>query len=136
MLMWIILIKINIPYIINKGIIAGSLNIENKNQTQKDASINVNTIDNQGFLKNAYIGIWGDKQANITINSFSNSGIVYNSQDQAIYLEKNVQITDFTNTGLIAGTTNKHILGSQKCKQYPNRKKIKNHYSVPLPPLP
>ncbi|QOW63534.1 hypothetical protein IRA69_05830 [Campylobacter hepaticus] len=80
--------KINIPYIINKGIIAGSLNIENKNQTQKDASINVNTIDNQGFLKNAYIGIWGDKQANITINSFSNSGIVYNSQDQAIYLEK------------------------------------------------
>ncbi|XGQ70886.1 hypothetical protein ACAW42_04985 [Campylobacter hepaticus] len=105
--------KINIPYIINKGIIAGSLNIENKNQTQKDASINVNTIDNQGFLKNAYIGIWGDKQANITINSFSNSGIVYNSQDQAIYLEKNVQITDFTNTGLIAGTTNKHILGSQ-----------------------
>ncbi|RQD82935.1 hypothetical protein DZD33_06990, partial [Campylobacter hepaticus] len=32
--------KINIPYIINKGIIAGSLNIENKNQTQKDASIN------------------------------------------------------------------------------------------------
>ncbi|WP_131952372.1 hypothetical protein, partial [Campylobacter hepaticus] len=105
--------KINIPYIINKGIIAGSLNIENKNQTQKDASINVNTIDNQGFLKNAYIGIWGDKQANITINSFSNSGIVYNSQDQAIYLEKNVQITDFTNTGLIAGTTNKHIFGSQ-----------------------
>ncbi|XGQ69353.1 hypothetical protein AB9T38_03870 [Campylobacter hepaticus] len=105
--------KINIPYIINKGIIAGSLNIENKNQTQKDASINVNTIDNQGFLKNAYIGIWGDKQANITINSFSNSGIVYNSQDQAIYLEKNVQITDFTNTGLIAGTTNKSILGSQ-----------------------
>ncbi|AXP08565.1 hypothetical protein I5Q61_02360 [Campylobacter hepaticus] len=105
--------KINIPYIINKGIIAGSLNIENKNQTQKDASINVNTIDNQGFLKNAYIGIWGDKQANITINSFSNSGIVYNSQDQAIYLEKNVQITDFTNTGLIAGTTNKLIFGSQ-----------------------
>ncbi|RQD94787.1 hypothetical protein DZD43_06900 [Campylobacter hepaticus] len=105
--------KINIPYIINKGIIAGSLNIENKNQTQKDASINVNTIDNQGFLKNAYIGIWGDKQANITINSFSNSGIVYNSQDQAIYLEKNVQITDFTNTGLIAGTTNKRIFGSQ-----------------------
>ncbi|RQD66662.1 hypothetical protein DZC71_07030, partial [Campylobacter hepaticus] len=105
--------KLNITHIINKGVVQGSLNIENKDQTQKDASINVNTIDNQGFLKNAYIGIWGDKQANITINSFSNSGIVYNPQNQAIYLERNVQITDFINTGLIAGTTNQSIPSNQ-----------------------
>ncbi|QPM44367.1 hypothetical protein I5Q61_02230 [Campylobacter hepaticus] len=96
--------KINIPYIINKGIIAGSLNIENKNQTQKDASINVNTIDNQGYIKKVYIGIWGENNGKIQLDSFKNSGIIYASNGDGILFEgKDIQIGNFINTGIIVG---------------------------------
>ncbi|RQD65504.1 hypothetical protein DZC71_07565, partial [Campylobacter hepaticus] len=96
--------KINIPYIINKGIIDGSLNIENKKNITKDGSISVGIIDNQGYIKNVYIGLWQDKPGSIDIKFFKNSGIIYipnTNTSRAVYIEEQTHINTFLNTGII-----------------------------------
>ncbi|RQD67897.1 hypothetical protein DZC71_04810, partial [Campylobacter hepaticus] len=65
--------NINIRKILNKGIIAGSLNIQNR-QDINNGSIHVGDIDNQGYIRDVYIGIWKENHATLTLDSFKNSG--------------------------------------------------------------
>ncbi|MPW01847.1 hypothetical protein GC028_05355, partial [Campylobacter hepaticus] len=95
--------KIDIRKILNKGIIAGFLNIENKGSFN-NGSIHVGDIDNQGYIKKVYIGIWGENNGKIQLDSFKNSGIIYASNGDGILFEgKDTQIGNFINTGIIVG---------------------------------
>ncbi|RQD66737.1 hypothetical protein DZC71_06915 [Campylobacter hepaticus] len=95
-----------IDKIINKGIIHGALNIQNQ-QDINNGSINVNTIDNQGYIRNIYIGIWKENQGSIKLDSFKNSGLIYHPNDNGILFEgKDVKIGSFINTGIISGNKN------------------------------
>ncbi|RQD65574.1 hypothetical protein DZC71_07535, partial [Campylobacter hepaticus] len=98
--------KIDIRKILNKGIIAGSLNIQNR-QDINNGSIHVGDIDNQGYIRDVYIGIWKENHATLTLDSFKNSGIIYNTSDNGILFEgKDVKIGKFINTGIISGNKN------------------------------
>ncbi|RQD85728.1 beta strand repeat-containing protein, partial [Campylobacter hepaticus] len=117
--------NINIRKILNKGIIAGSLNIQNR-QDINNGSIHVGDIDNQGYIRDVYIGIWKENHATLTLDSFKNSGLIYNTSDNGILFEgKDVKIGKFINTGIIVGnhtnnSNNASVLIGRPDKNYGN----------------
>ncbi|RQD65484.1 hypothetical protein DZC71_07570, partial [Campylobacter hepaticus] len=95
--------KLTIQNIINKGIVNGALSIENQGQAQ-DVSIDINNINNQGYIRNVYIGIWGERNGKIELDSFKNSALIYNTDNNGVLFEgKDVKIGKFINTGIIVG---------------------------------
>ncbi|RQD65573.1 hypothetical protein DZC71_07540, partial [Campylobacter hepaticus] len=63
----------------------------------------VGDIDNQGYIRDVYIGIWKENHATLTLDSFKNSGLIYNTSDNGILFEgKDVVIDKFINEKIIA----------------------------------
>ncbi|RQD85419.1 hypothetical protein DZD40_07680, partial [Campylobacter hepaticus] len=94
---------LTIQNILNRGIIAGALSIENQGQIE-NVFIDINNINNQGYIRNVYIGIWGERNGKIELDSFKNSGIIYNTDNNGVLFEgKDIQIGKFINTGIISG---------------------------------
>ncbi|RQD68923.1 hypothetical protein DZC71_00805, partial [Campylobacter hepaticus] len=92
---------LTIQNILNRGIIAGALSIENQGQIE-NVFIDINNINNQGYIRNVYIGIWGERNGKIELDSFKNSGIIYNTDNNGVLFEgKDIQIGKFINTGII-----------------------------------
>ncbi|RQD65424.1 hypothetical protein DZC71_07635, partial [Campylobacter hepaticus] len=97
---------LTIQNILNRGIIAGALSIENQGQIE-NVFIDINNINNQGYIRNVYIGIWGERNGKIELDSFKNSGIIYNTDNNGVLFEgKDIQIGKFINTGIIVADKN------------------------------
>ncbi|MBM0637801.1 hypothetical protein LNU06_07600, partial [Campylobacter sp. VicNov18] len=95
---------LNITYLVNKGIVNGALNIQNQGNID-EGSVSVGTLINQGCIKNAYIGIWGEKDGQISLDTFDNQALIYNPTTHAVFFENKVSIANFTNEGVIVGGT-------------------------------
>ncbi|RQD85499.1 hypothetical protein DZD40_07640, partial [Campylobacter hepaticus] len=93
---------LTIDKITNKGIVNGALNVQNQGNID-NGSITIHDIDNQGYIRNVYIGVWKENQGSIKLDSFKNSGLIYNTSDNGILFEgKDVVIDKFINEKIIA----------------------------------